>query len=256
MPVAPPKQNLGAHPRAVRKKPQPVALIDDPLLYRNEKAYREALFRDFVKFCREHGGFVVSQPWRSPATVLVPLGDGETSRLEIAARFAEQRVIRRGRDCWEQINKSNSVETWLAIGRALCIGKAWALRAANTNKAWGSAYSRLFGQWMAKHGFGAMNKHTRTWAIALYENAAAIERWRSSLSEKDRKRLRDPQSIVRKWRQSCMVCGNGHRCPADLKRYAVTAWKRFLIYVAALPPADQAAMWSMVSQARVTDAAA
>jgi hypothetical protein len=71
-------------PRIVRKKPQPVALIDDPLLYRDEKAYREALFRDFVRFCRDHGGFVISVPWQSPALVLVPLGDGETSRLEIA----------------------------------------------------------------------------------------------------------------------------------------------------------------------------
>ena len=33
-------------------------------------------------FCRDHGGFVVSQPWRSPAVVLVPLA--EPSPLEIA----------------------------------------------------------------------------------------------------------------------------------------------------------------------------
>ena len=71
-------------PRIVRKKPQPVALTDDPLLYRDEKAYREALFRDFVRFCRDHDAFVVSVPWQSPAVVMVPLGDGETSRLEIA----------------------------------------------------------------------------------------------------------------------------------------------------------------------------
>src|SRR5262249_54074715 len=110
---------------------------------------------------------------------------------------------------------------------------------------------------MAKHGFGAMNKHTRTWAIILFENAAEIERWRSGLPERERRRLRDPQSVVRKWRLSTMH-GNGHRCPADLKRYAVTAWKRFLVYVEALPPADQAAMWHMVHQTNrtATDVAA
>jgi hypothetical protein len=91
----PSKQNLGEHPRTVRKKPQPAALIDDPLLYRSEKAYREALFRDFVRFCREHGGVVISQPWRSPATVLVPLGDSETSRLEIALQqLPKYRVVK------------------------------------------------------------------------------------------------------------------------------------------------------------------
>ena len=97
MPVAvdpKPRQNLGEHPRAIRKKPQPAALTDDPLLYRSEKTYREQLFRDFVKFCRDHGGFVVSVPWQSPAVVQVPLGDGETSRLEIALQqLPKYRVV-------------------------------------------------------------------------------------------------------------------------------------------------------------------
>jgi hypothetical protein len=191
-----------------------------------------------------------------PALVLPDL-DIELEAKEAAQRVATNRIIRQGRDCWEQINKSNSCEAWMSIGRALCVGKAWALHAANTNRAWGSTYSRLFGQWMAKHGFGTMNKHTRTWAIALYENAAEIERWRSGLSEKERRRLRDPQSVVRRWRQSCMANGNGHRYPADLKRYAVVAWKRFLIYLEALPPSDRAELWAMVHQMKVvTDAAA
>jgi len=82
------RQRLDCHPRAVRKKAKPAPLLDDLdarlLMAADEKTYREILFRDFVKFCRDHDGFVVSQPWRSPAVVLVPLGDGETSRLEIA----------------------------------------------------------------------------------------------------------------------------------------------------------------------------
>jgi hypothetical protein len=191
------------------------------------------------------------------ARVSLPDLDTELETKEAAQRIATNRIIRQGRDCWEQINKSNSVEKWMLIGRALCVGKAWALHAANTNKGWGSAYSRLFGEWMAKHGFGTMNKNTRSWAIALYENAAAIEQWRSGLPERERKRLRDPQSVVRRWRQFCMAHGNGHRCPTDLRRYAVTAWRRFLIYVEALPPEDRIAMWRMVHRTKmVTDAAA
>ena len=86
---------------------------------------------------------------RAAPRPLPPL-DLETETREAAARVAAARAIRQGRDCWEQITKSNSAETWLIIGRALCIGKAWALYAANTNMAWGSAYSRRFGEWMAK----------------------------------------------------------------------------------------------------------
>ena len=76
-----PKQRFDQHPRL--KKPAP--LVDEAearLLVASEKEYREILFRDFVKFCRDRGGIVISQPWHSPAVVLVPLG--EPSRLEIA----------------------------------------------------------------------------------------------------------------------------------------------------------------------------
>jgi hypothetical protein len=95
----PAKPDLSRHPRLKRTKPKPAPLSDDAearlLLITNEKEYREILFRDFVKFCREHDGFVVSQPWHSPALVLVPLRDGETSRLEIALqRLPKYRVLK------------------------------------------------------------------------------------------------------------------------------------------------------------------
>jgi hypothetical protein len=183
------------------------------------------------------------------ARINLPDVDIELEAKEAAERITTARTIRQGLDAWRAIGKSNSFEAWLAIGGALCIGKARALRAANTNKAWGSAYSRHFGRWMSDHGFGAMRKMTRSWAIALYENAPAIEQWRSELPERERRRLRDPQSVVRKWRQSCMARGDGHRCPADLKRYALIAFRRFVTYVAALPQADQIQMWATVRAA-------
>jgi hypothetical protein len=51
------KQNLGAHPRTQRKATKPAPLIDPiaALMYRDETEYRRALFRDFVKFCRDAG---------------------------------------------------------------------------------------------------------------------------------------------------------------------------------------------------------
>jgi len=85
------------NPRIVRKaKPKQVALDDDEARLRlPEKEFRELLFRDFVRFCRAHRGVVISTPWCSPAVVQVPLGDGETSRLEIAlARLPKYPFIR------------------------------------------------------------------------------------------------------------------------------------------------------------------
>src|SRR5262249_31740903 len=72
-------------PRLARKAKPKVALDDtEAHLLLPEKQYRELLWLDFCRFCRQHDAFVVSVPWRSPARVLVPLGDGQDSELEIA----------------------------------------------------------------------------------------------------------------------------------------------------------------------------
>jgi hypothetical protein len=94
----PTKRRFDQSPRLARKAKKPAPLIDPVearLATASEKEYREILFRDFVKFCREHDAVVISQPWQSPAVVLVPLGDGETSRLEIAMlRLPKYRVTK------------------------------------------------------------------------------------------------------------------------------------------------------------------
>jgi hypothetical protein len=47
-----------------------------------------------------------------------------------------------------------------------------------------------------------MTKEARWSAVDLVENLSAIEQWRSTLSEKDRRRLVHPLSNVRRWRRS------------------------------------------------------
>jgi hypothetical protein len=100
-----------------------------------------------------------------------------------------------------------------------------------------------------------MKPATRSWCLALHENLAAITRWRDSLpTGRGRRPPLNPQSCVKGWQRS-QANGNGHAAH-DWRREAIAAWRKFLSCVAALPPADQAAMWSMVSQARLTDVAA
>jgi hypothetical protein len=74
-------------------------------------------------------------------------------------------------------------------------------------------------------------------AIELHKNAKAIEAWRATLPERQRRRLIHPLSNVRRWRAA--TTHNG-KCPTDLKRDAVAAWRRFVACVSALP-FDQAA---------------
>jgi hypothetical protein len=52
-----------------------------------------------------------------------------------------------------------------------------------------------------------------------------------------------PLSNVRRWRAS-LNHGNG-KCPQDLKRDAVAAWKRFVGCVEALPADQAATLWEI-----------
>jgi hypothetical protein len=175
----------------------------------------------------------------------LPTIDDAAERKAVAERIATTRIIRSGRDAWEQINKAESFDGWKAIGAALSIGKRHALRTTGANAAWGRNYGRAFSDWNKAHGFGTMPKGTRSWAIALHENAKAIEQWRQGLSEQRRKRLVNPQSVVKRWQKE-MHHGDG-KCPQDLKRDAVAAWKRFVSCVEMLPPDQAAPLWRAVA---------
>jgi hypothetical protein len=176
----------------------------------------------------------------------------EGDAKEAATRFAEYRAIRAGREAWQAINRAESFDGWRTIGAALAVGKAHALRVTGANAAWGRNYSRAFSEWMKQQGFDKIAKSVRSVAIELHENAAAIEAWRATLPERQRKRLLHPLSNVRRWRAATQSNG---KAPADLKREAMAAWRKFMSCVRALP-ADQA--WrggtrSLTKRPRVVD---
>src|SRR5262245_1886786 len=83
-------------------------------------------------------------------------------------------------------------------------------------------------------------KSTRSVAIELHENATAIEAWRATLPERQRKRLIRPLSNVRRWRAATHANG---KCPEDLKREAAAAWRRFVSCVSALPSDQARPLW-------------
>jgi hypothetical protein len=80
----------------------------------------------------------------------------------------------------------------------------------------------------------------RSVAIELHENAKAIEAWRATLPERERRRLIHPLSNVRRWRPATQSNG---QYPQDLKREAAAAWRRFVTCVSALPPVQAAPLW-------------
>ncbi len=90
---------------------------------------------------------------------------------------------------------------------------------------------------MKRHHFDRMPKSLRSHAIELHENIAAIEAWRSTLPEKQQRRLASAQQNVRRWRHD--TAPNNARCADDVKK-AQRAWRYFLSCTRSLPP-DQAA---------------
>jgi hypothetical protein len=154
----------------------------------------------------------------------VPVVDDGAERREIADKFAEFRIVAKGRDAWAAINKAESFDGWLAIGGALAIGKRHALKVSGVNQAWGRNYSREFSDWIKAHGFERMPAAARSVAVELHENAEEITAWRDTLPERQRKRLIHPLSVTRRWRAS--TAHNG-KSSTDLRRDAKAAWARF-----------------------------
>lgn len=169
---------------------------------------------------------------------------GEDDPKAVAERIRTTRTIRAGRDAWHAIEKAETFEAWRSIGAALAIGKAHALHVTGANRAAGQHYCREFGKWVKEYGFDQIPKSTRSHVIEMFENIEAIEAWRATLPDKQRRRLRSPQINVRRWRAST-ANGNG-KCLIDLKREAMRAWRRFVDCAQALP-ADQAQLlWQAV----------
>ena len=195
------------------------------------------------QYVRSFGGEVVKiAPVTLPKLNLPPLDvEAEAEAAEAAARV---KTIRLGRDAWEQIAKSGSFSGWTAVGKALAVGRDFALRVTRANRPEGRRYCAEFSAWIEAHGFAGIQKSVRSVAIELAENIDAIEAWRSTLDERARRRLVHPLSNVRRWRAS--TAHNG-KSPTDLRRDAKAAWARFRSCLEGLP-ADQAApLWQSVA---------
>jgi hypothetical protein len=195
---------------------------------------------------------------RPPKPVTLPpfeLADIDIEReaKEAAQRVCERKIVRIGRDAYHEITRAESFEAWCRVGAALAFGKAYALKATGANAAWGRRYSLAFSVWMKETGFGFMRPSDRSNAVELHENLKAITAWRATLPERERRRLIGAQANVKRWRKETQqTLGNG-KCPTDLRRDAIAAWRRFVSCVELLPPDQAAPLWQAVhAQAAAT----
>jgi hypothetical protein len=69
---------------------------------------------------------------------------------------SSQRVVDAGREAWRSLRKDETWEKWLAIGRAVEVGRNEIMRFLHTNRPAGAQWSRTFGQWLEATGFAEM----------------------------------------------------------------------------------------------------
>jgi hypothetical protein len=164
-------------------------------------------------------------------------------RKELATKFAEARIIRTGRDAWSASNKANSLDAIRTIGKALLIGRNYAMRVNGVSIPKGRNFSVTLRRWMKDNGFGNMSNTTRKHIVILTESTG-VTAWWSKLPELERNRMANAQHIYRRWQASLK---NGHGKPlAYVKRDAITAWRRFTASVRLLPVDEAAPLWEMI----------
>jgi hypothetical protein len=194
--------------------------------------------------CRGGEFFDPSAPPPVPVSVpelsilKAPLVDDGAERREVAARFLEARIIKTGVECWQAIGRAESFEAWVKIGKALLIGRDFALRTTGANRAMGQIYCKAFSAWIAKRGFNGIEKTVRSAALDLTEHLGEIEAWRLTLNEKRQRQLKHPLSNVAAWRKATQVKST------DPYKAAVLAWRRFCACVTALPADEARPLWA------------
>ncbi len=175
-----------------------------------------------------------------------PLDDGKELAIELATRFNEARVVKAGADAWATVGKGQDFETWRRIGAALSVGRSFALKASGASAPIGRPYSATFSSWLDQHGFQGMSKPLRSWTLDMHEHLAEISQWRATLTDRERRRLTNPQSIVRRWRKDTAPKDKADR--VDALQAAAAALGRFLACMEVLGPDEAAPLWQHVCE--------
>ena len=114
-------------------------------------------------------------------------------------------VVRHGQEAWGRLQGGRSWEDWLAVGKAIQIGRHLAMVAANTNRPTGSRYDNLFGDWLRETRFDTLDKAARKRLLDCFEHRAEIEAWRQTLPTNKRMQLNHPSSVWRNWQKATVA---------------------------------------------------
>lgn len=94
---------------------------------------------------------------------------------------------------------------WMVIGEGLMEGRNWAMDQAGTNRPEGKGYVMAYGEWLRRYRVDDMDKSDRAKILQIMEERAAVEEWRATLTDTERRNLNNPTVVWRRWTAATRV---------------------------------------------------
>jgi hypothetical protein len=89
---------------------------------------------------------------------------------------------------------------WMFVGDGIAVGQAKAMREANTNRPYGKAFTRAFGDWLSARSWAKRyDKGTRNTLLWCVDHRSEIEAWRETLAQSERDKMNHPTTVKRKF---------------------------------------------------------
>jgi hypothetical protein len=108
---------------------------------------------------------------------------------------------------WQRVKKAQSRMwgEWMTIGEGLLEGRRWAQHVAHTNRPEGKGFVMAYSEWLKRYKVDDMDKSDRAKLLQLMEERPAVEEWRATLTDYERRNLNNPIIVWRKWTAATRV---------------------------------------------------
>ena len=108
---------------------------------------------------------------------------------------------------WGRIKKAQARMwgDWMTIGEGLLEGRRWAMQKAGINRPEGKGYVLAYAEWLNRYRVDDMDKSDRAKLLQLMEERPAVEEWRATLTDYERRNLNNPTIAWRKWTAATRV---------------------------------------------------
>jgi hypothetical protein len=108
---------------------------------------------------------------------------------------------------WSRVKKAQSRMwgEWMTIGEGLLEGRGWAMQVSGVNRPEGRGYVTAYAEWLRRYRVDDMDKSDRAKLLQLMEERPAVEEWRATLTDYERRNLNNPIVVWRKWTAATRV---------------------------------------------------